>query len=66
MLADLLGLSPGLAAFTIAACVLAGAVRGFSGFGLSALAMAILDAKPTAQRTAHDDKLLKKLFGDDE
>lgn len=42
MLADLLGLSPGLAAFAIAACVLAGAVRGFSGFGLSALAMAIL------------------------
>lgn len=42
MLADLLGLSPGLAAFAVTACFVAGAVRGFSGFGLSALAMAIL------------------------
>jgi len=39
---DLLGLSPGVAAFAVCACFLAGAVRGFAGFGLSALAMAML------------------------
>ena len=39
---EILGLSPGIAALAVAACFLAGAVRGFSGFGLSALAMAVL------------------------
>ncbi|WP_050931763.1 sulfite exporter TauE/SafE family protein [Aestuariivita boseongensis] len=39
---ELLGLSPGIAALAVAACFTAGAVRGFSGFGLSALAMAVL------------------------
>ncbi|MFC3612156.1 TSUP family transporter [Lutimaribacter marinistellae] len=38
----LLDLSPGLALFAAAACFLAGAVRGFAGFGLSAIAMAML------------------------
>lgn len=41
---DLLALSPGLSAFAALACFLAGAVRGFAGFGLSALAMAMLAA----------------------
>ncbi|SFI22201.1 sulfite exporter TauE/SafE family protein [Jannaschia pohangensis] len=41
-MADLLGLSPGVAWFAVAACFLAGAIRGFAGFGLSALAMAML------------------------
>lgn len=41
-MSELLGLSPGVTALAVAACFLAGAVRGFSGFGLSALAMAVL------------------------
>ncbi|MBJ6372286.1 TSUP family transporter [Sedimentitalea arenosa] len=43
-MSDLLALPPGLAAFAVLACFLAGAVRGFAGFGLSALAMAMLAA----------------------
>lgn len=39
---DLLALPPSLAWIAIAACLTAGAVRGFAGFGLSAVAMAIL------------------------
>lgn len=42
MMGEMLGLSPGTALLAVAACFLAGAVRGFSGFGLSALAMAVL------------------------
>lgn len=41
-MSDLLGLSPSVTVLAIAACFMAGAVRGFSGFGLSALAMAVL------------------------
>ncbi|MEL6585124.1 MAG: TSUP family transporter [Pseudomonadota bacterium] len=37
-----LGVTPGLALFACAACFAAGAIRGFAGFGLSALAMALL------------------------
>lgn len=40
----LLDLTPGLAWLTVTACFLAGMIRGFAGFGLSALAMAILAA----------------------
>jgi uncharacterized membrane protein YfcA len=40
----LLSLPPGLAIFAALACFLAGAVRGFAGFGLSAMAMAMLAA----------------------
>lgn len=41
-MSELLGLSPGVTLLAIAACVCAGAIRGFAGFGLSALVMAIL------------------------
>lgn len=41
---DLLAFPPELAVFAALACFLAGAVRGFAGFGLSALAMAMLAA----------------------
>lgn len=41
-LADLLALPQGTALLVVATCLLAGAVRGFAGFGLSALAMAAL------------------------
>ena len=40
--AGLLDLPPGLAALAILTCFLAGLVRGFAGFGLSAVAMAVL------------------------
>lgn len=43
-LGGFLGLTPGLAALAIVACFVAGAIRGFAGFGLSALAMAMLAA----------------------
>lgn len=41
-MSDLLHLPPGLAWLAIAACFGAGMIRGFAGFGLSAMAMAIL------------------------
>ena len=41
-MSDLLGLSPSVTVLALAACFMAGAVRGFAGFGLSALAMAML------------------------
>ncbi|MEM7644270.1 MAG: sulfite exporter TauE/SafE family protein [Pseudomonadota bacterium] len=41
-MAEFLALPPATAWIAIAACALAGAVRGFAGFGLSALAMACL------------------------
>ncbi|KIT16027.1 sulfite exporter TauE/SafE family protein [Jannaschia aquimarina] len=43
-LGNWMGLAPGIAVLAILACLLAGAIRGFAGFGLSALAMAILAA----------------------
>ncbi|MDK3074056.1 sulfite exporter TauE/SafE family protein [Sedimentitalea sp. JM2-8] len=43
-MSHLLALPPGLTVLAILACFLAGAVRGFAGFGLSALAMAMLAA----------------------
>lgn len=43
-IADLLALPPAVAWLAVAACVVAGAIRGFAGFGLSALAMAMLAA----------------------
>ena len=39
---DLLALPPATAWLAVAACFAAGAIRGFAGFGLSALAMAML------------------------
>ena len=43
-MSDWLFMSPGLAWFAVCACFTAGAIRGFAGFGLSALAMAMLAA----------------------
>lgn len=43
-LADFMHLTPGLALFALATCLCAGIIRGFAGFGLSALAMAMLAA----------------------
>ncbi|MDJ0822928.1 MAG: TSUP family transporter [Paracoccaceae bacterium] len=43
-MSEWLALSPGLAGFAVCACFIAGAIRGFAGFGLSALAMAMLAA----------------------
>ncbi|MGR3490739.1 MAG: TSUP family transporter [Shimia sp.] len=42
MIAEWLALPPGVVALAVAACFAAGAIRGFAGFGLSALAMAML------------------------
>lgn len=44
LMTDLLALPPATAWLAVAACVAAGAIRGFAGFGLSALAMAMLAA----------------------
>ena len=41
-MSDLLALPPATAWLAVAACMLAGAIRGFAGFGLSALVVAIL------------------------
>ncbi|MFZ7090908.1 TSUP family transporter [Primorskyibacter sp. 2E233] len=41
-MSGLLDLPPGVAGLAIGSCFAAGAIRGFAGFGLSALAMAIL------------------------
>lgn len=40
--AEWLALTPGVAALAILTCFLAGLIRGFAGFGLSAVAMAVL------------------------
>ncbi len=41
-MSDLLALSPALAVYAALACFVAGAVRGFAGFGLSAMVLAML------------------------
>lgn len=41
-MSDLLSLSPALAVYAVLVCFVAGAVRGFAGFGLSAMVLAML------------------------